>query len=261
MNPRIKLYTRSFDLRLYRYARGLFETLGYPCVRLTDQSADGYFFTILKDTECDIAVNIDEDAFLIDPEVLPDMIRQVIEGGYANAGYPDATVISPTRSPLVTNPFFNILNLALIRTKYDRELIREQSFEDSEPYYPFFLWLAEEFKVLYLPCHTHSDGISTIACDISGRPVCYHSWYARFYSMPSWIVRRIQPARGNQKARIDRLIREVYSLRGICLPSFGPADQLLFVGNKVIRWMIKVPQRVSRWPWKIKRKLAGRRCR
>jgi len=105
MTPRIKIFTRSFDLRLYRLAKGLFESQGYPCVRLTDQSADGYFYTILKDTECDIAVNIDEDAFLVSPPVLKDLISLVIKEGYANAGCPDSVRINAPNSQTVTNPF------------------------------------------------------------------------------------------------------------------------------------------------------------
>ena len=38
---KIKFFTRSFDLRLYRCSKGLYEGLGYPLVRLTDCSADG----------------------------------------------------------------------------------------------------------------------------------------------------------------------------------------------------------------------------
>ena len=41
--PRIKIFCRSFDLRLYRLSKGLYESWGYPCIRLTDQTADGYF--------------------------------------------------------------------------------------------------------------------------------------------------------------------------------------------------------------------------
>ncbi len=62
-NLRIKFYCRSFDLRLYRFSKAFYKRLGYPCVRLTDQSADGYFYTMLKDTDCDIAINVDEDCF------------------------------------------------------------------------------------------------------------------------------------------------------------------------------------------------------
>ena len=86
--PRIKIFTRSFDLRLYRRSKALYEGLGYPVVRLTDCSADGYFYRMLKEPDCDIAINIDEDAFLIDPAVLEDLIQTVIAGAYANAGRP-----------------------------------------------------------------------------------------------------------------------------------------------------------------------------
>ena len=88
--PRIKIYTRSFDLKLYRLAKGLFEGLRdaggnpIPCVRLTDQSADGYFYTMLRDRDCDVAVNIDEDAFLVDPQAALDLVGVLLEGGYAN---------------------------------------------------------------------------------------------------------------------------------------------------------------------------------
>ncbi|MBR3484858.1 MAG: herpeto-tandem family RiPP, partial [Bacteroidales bacterium] len=93
--PRIKIYTRSFDLKLYRLAKGLFEGLRdaegnpIPCVRLTDQSADGYFYTMLRDRDCDVAVNIDEDAFLVDPQAALDLVGVLLEGGYANIGCSD----------------------------------------------------------------------------------------------------------------------------------------------------------------------------
>ena len=45
-NLRIKFYCRSFDLRLYRISKRFYEDLGYPCVRLTDQAADEYFYTM-----------------------------------------------------------------------------------------------------------------------------------------------------------------------------------------------------------------------
>lgn len=75
-NLKIKIFCRSFDLRLYTLSEGLYETMGFPCVRLTDQSADGYFFTMLKDTECDIAINVDEDCFVCDPEAILNSFRR-----------------------------------------------------------------------------------------------------------------------------------------------------------------------------------------
>ena len=70
---RVKFYTRSFSLELYEQAKHLFEGAGYPCVRLTDQTADGYFFTMLADTDCDVAINVDEDAYIEDLEAVLDL--------------------------------------------------------------------------------------------------------------------------------------------------------------------------------------------
>ena len=41
----------------------------------------------------------------------------------------------------------------------------------------------------------------------------------------------------------------------MALPEFDAGDKAAFITNKVIRWMIKVPQRISRWPGKIRKKL------
>ena len=263
--PRIKIFTRSFDLRLYRLAKGLFEGLEdaagnpIPCVRLTDQSADGYFYTMLRDRECDIAINIDEDAFIVDPQVMLRLVDTLREGGYANIGCSDGDAATTGRDPVVTNPFFNVFDLTLIRTKFDRSLM-QRKLEDAEPYYPFFHWMAATFPTLYLPARRHADGTTTVALDPEGNPVCLHTWFSRFYSMPSWIVRRIEPAQGTQKARIDAVIREAYATRGKDVPVFGWTDRLAFAGNKIIRWIIKVPQRISRWPGKLKRKIARKRA-
>ena len=107
---RIKFFCRSFDLRLYLLSKGLYESLGYECVRLTDQSADGYFYTMLKDNSCDIAINVDEDCFITNPDAVFSLVEYVIENGIANAGCPDGGGAVPRgANPIVTNPFFNIL--------------------------------------------------------------------------------------------------------------------------------------------------------
>lgn len=280
---KIKIFTRSFDLKLYRLSRKLFEGLGLPVVRLTDQSADGYFYTMLKDTDCDIAINIDEDAFITDPEAVMKLVRYVIDNGYANAGCPDGggyCARPASANPLVTNPFFNIFNLKLIRTKFDRKAVRDFCYADhkqemiaaypqerletkysfdqteQEPYYPFFLWLAYNFKTLYLPSKRHDDGMTTILLDPQGNTLCLHTWFARFYTTPTWIVKLFDSRRrGMQKKRIDAVIDQAYAIRGMDRPVFGLTDRLAFLGNKIIRWIIKVPQRVSRWPYKIRKKI------
>ncbi len=254
--PRIKIYTRSFDLRLYRLSKGLYEDLGWSVVRLTDKSADGYFYSILKDSDCDIAVNIDEDAFLVAPDELKTLIKTVVDGGYANAGCPDGGSEAMPRSgdPRVTNPFFNILDLRQIRPVFNKSSLRRQP-GDLEPYYPFFRWMADNFKTLYLPSAKHPDGISTILKDDKGHDLLLHSWFARFYSMPGWMIRRVQKGLPDQRSRIDALIDEAYSSRGMARPVPGPGDRLSFVLNDIIRWLIKIPQRISRWPGKLRRRL------
>ena len=252
----VKIFCRSFDLKLYTLSRGLYGGIICDEVRrLTDKSADGYFYAMLRDEECDIAINIDEDAFITDPLAVNDLVELMLREGYANIGCADAGEGLPrSGNPLVTNPFFNILNLKLIRESFDRrQLLRYD--EGQEPYYRFFLWMADHFKTLYLPARRHADGISTELLDPQGRIVCRHSWFARFYSMPGAIVRLIEPEQGMQKSRIDALVTQCYAERGLPLPRFSLVDRATFLANKVARWTIKVPQRISRWPHKLHRKI------
>ena len=253
--PRIKIYTRSFDLRLYRLASGLFRGIPdeegnpIPCVRLTDKSADGYFYSMLRDRRCDIAVNVDEDAFLTDPQAMLDLIRRLREEGWANIGYSDGDEATTGRNPVVTNPFFNVMDLSAIRAQFDRkQMVRIR--EDREPYYPFFRWTAARFKTLYLPCRRHADATTTVGLDEQGRTICLHTWFSRFYSAPAWVVRKFEPTRGAQKQRIDAIIREAYAIRGIPVPCFTVADRILFFLDKTLRWLIKIPQRLVRLPFK-----------
>lgn len=280
-NHRLKIFTRSFSLQLYTQAKGLFEQMGVPCVRLTDQTADGYFYTMLKDTDCDIAINIDEDCFLVDPQTVLDLVQVVIENDYANAGCPDGGSGCPRGgNPIVTNPFFNVLNLKLIRTKFtfknqistfDYKVVLEQMEEkfpkeilkggydfartDYEPYYPFFFWLAYNFKTLYLVGEKHLDGISTILHAPDGRIICMHSWLARFYNVPGFFVKYWQKDAGKQKERIDSLIDEVYGLRGFQRPHLTRCNHLQFVFDELLRWSIKIPQRIVGWPKKLRKRI------
>lgn len=278
-NLRIKFYCRSFDLRLYRISKRFYDGMGYPCVRLTDQSADGYFYTMLADTDCDIAINVDEDCFISNPQAVMDLVDYVVENGYANAGCPDGGGQAPRHSnPLVTNPFFNVFDLRLIRTKFSKEAVKSFQYEQHkeamiaaypkerleteytfdrpkiiEPYYPFFLWMAANFRTLYLPTSRHSDGWTTILYDMQGCALCAHSWLARFYSVPTFIAGRLQKNVGKQKARIDALIHEVASARGIEIPRERVGETIWYAADKMLRWVIKVPQRIAAWPAKYRR--------
>ncbi len=277
---RIKFFCRSFDLRLYTLSKRFYEDLGYPCVRLTDQSADGYFYTILDDTACDIAINVDEDCFLLDPQAVLRLVDYVVANGYASAGCPDGGEELPrSGNPIVTNPFFNIFDLRQIRTKFSREAVRRFRYTDRkaemiaafdasslgghytfdrpaviEPYYAFFLWLADNFTTLYLTPRRHTDGIATILYDPAGNALCAHAWFARFYAIPSMVVRLFQPNAGKQKARIDALIAFSAEACGKDLPPKERwQDSLRYAFDKCVRYLIKGPQRIAAWPAKYHR--------
>ena len=283
---RIKIFCRSFDLKLYRLSKGLYESWGFPCVRLTDQTADGYFYTMLKDTECDIAINVDEDCFITSKEAVMSLVKYVIENGIANAGCPDGGSWVPRGgNPLVTNPFFNVFNLNLIREKFSENAIKhfdyrthraemEESFPQElllkgkeysfantkhvEPYYPFFLWQAHVTKTFYLTNKGHVDQLTTILLNHKGVEMCRHTWLARFYSVPAFVVRHWQPTAGAQQERINHVIDEAYAIQNLQKPVFGWKDNMAFVGNKIIRWMIKIPQRIAGWPRKWRKKWSTR---
>ncbi len=267
---RIKIYTRSFSPELYKYSKGLYPA-GVEAVRLIDRSADGYFYRMLQDTECDIAINIDEDAYVTNPESVMELARRVEEQGWANAGCPDCGPGAPrSHNPIVTNPFFNILNLKLIREKYqspaqirafDYAAVKSEmvsdfksrvpmllngSFDiyDFEPYYSFYLWLAHNFKTLYLPAERHPDGLSTILYDDCGRELCRHSWMARKYKVDA-----------SQTMRITSLINEAYAMRGMLKPAITHRERAGFVVELAFAYVKKAFIRIVRWPGKLKRKL------
>lgn len=281
-DARVKIFCRSFDLRLYRLSKGLYESWGLPCVRLTDQTADGYFRTILRDTDCDIAINVDEDCFITSREAVMELVDYVIANNIANAGCPDGGGYCPRGSnPIVTNPFFNVFNLNLLREKYTHKAERRFDFMqhmqqmidsypkqvlipgrnyrfddyDYEPYYPFFFWQAYNTKTYYLPSRPHNDGMTTILCNHLGKEMCRHTWLARFYSVPAFVVRHWLPNAGAQQERINHVIDEAYAMQGITKPIFDWKDKMAFAGNKVVRWIIKVPQRIAGWPAKIRKKI------
>lgn len=281
---KIKVFARSFDLRLYELSRSFYAEMGFPCVRLTDQTADGYFYTMLRDTECDIAINVDEDCFVANADAVLAVVDAVIDGGYANAGCPDGGGFCPRHgNPVVTNPFFNVFNLSEIRKKFSANAVRmydyavdksrlmaqfpperlqtAYDFDNKsyvEPYYQFFLWLAGNFRTLYLASSVHADGISTLLYAPDGRLLCAHSWFARFYSTPTWIAHTVQRAVGIQQDRINALIDEIYAMRAMSRRPETMADSLRYTLDKLLRWTIKVPQRVAHWPQKLKKRLSGK---
>lgn len=199
---KIEIYTRSMNARLYQLSQNTID-LPYHRKRQLFTSADGFFYDNILKSKADIIINIDEDAFVTNNKILKNLLEYVIDNDYVNCGVPDGGVI-PIRhnNPIVTNLFFNILNISKIKKKFDLQDIKENysshrvEFEEHaphhllktnfeynyyEPYNSFFVWLGVNFKTLYLDAEQHPDGISTIVKDYQGQPFLYHSWYSRFY--------------------------------------------------------------------------------
>ena len=257
---RIKFFCRSFNKELYLLSRGLYEQAGYPCVRLTDQTADGYFYTMLEDESCDIAINVDEDCFITDLDAVLALARKAHAEGWVNIGCSDAGEGVPRKgSPEVTNPFFNIFNLHEIRKAWNAYRLvpelRRDCYKGKEPYYNFFLWLVRTFpgRTLYLDNVRHADGLTTrLDC-------CLHTWFARQYH-PGLLTRLFEGndvKEVNHRERIDAIIDEAYASRDLSRPSFSFVQRLGFQFDEMCRWTIKVPQRVAGWPRKIKNKFSG----
>jgi len=211
---RIKIYTRSMNEALYNRSM-FFIDLPYPKVRLIDTTADGYLYSLVKDTDADIIINIDEDAFVFDIDKLKNLIDYVIENNFVNCGMPDGGVVHLRQlNPLVTNPYFNILNVREIRKKivefkeedysvhkdeymngFPNKILKSAyEFVYYEPYYPFFVWMSQNFKTLYLNAKNHPDGESTILCDQHNQPFLIHTWYSRLYNLDKEHTKRINNA-------------------------------------------------------------------
>ena len=257
---RIKFYCRSFNKELYMLSRGLYEQAGFPCVRLTDQAADGYFYRMLEDETCDIAINVDEDCFITDLDAVLALARKAYAEGWVNIGCSDAGEGVPRKgAPEVTNPFFNIFNLHEIRKAWNAYRLvpelRRDNYKGKEPYYNFFRWLVRTFpgKTLYLDNVRHADGLTTrLDC-------CLHTWFARQYN-PGLLTRLFEGndvKEVNHRLRIDAIIDEAYAHRGLGRPSFSFVQRIGFKLDQMCRWTIKVPQRVAGWPKKLKNRFSG----
>ncbi|BDB52695.1 hypothetical protein [Flavobacterium ammonificans] len=208
---RIAIFTRSMNYYLYKLSDNTI-TLPFKHYRLTYTTAQGYLYDILK-YNIDYAINIDEDAFVIDNDALLELLVYCINNKVVNCGVRDGGIL-PIRNgnPLVTNPFFNIFDVKSIRKQFslsnismflNHEIDYEQLLpnflhfkynltNDYEPFYPFFLWLNSNFKVLYLNVDQHDDGFTTIVYNHLNQKIIYHSWYSRVYGIDQFHTERIK---------------------------------------------------------------------
>ncbi|WP_458233041.1 glycosyltransferase family 2 protein [Roseateles sp. P5_E8] len=174
------------------------------------------------------ALNIDEDAFLIDPAAVLELIRRMEREGYDTAGIQDGSSHLRQHNPTIFNPFFFVFNVEKLQASTKScvdpaaesqryaHLVRFNNgpaqFDNFEPYYPFFVDLLHcGLRPLYLPNREFSEfpadgtnlGKPSVVMDDAGRELCVHSWYSRLYHEP--IVRqRIQHC-------VDHALRSPFS--------------------------------------------------
>ncbi len=210
---KIEIYTRSMNWKLYQLSQNTI-TLNYKRNRCRFTTADGYFYDRILKSKADYIVNIDEDAFVTDNHKLQNLLNFCIENDYVNCGVSDGGVMEIRKhNPLVTNPFFNIINVSKIRKEFDLEnviknysthqvdfekhtpthLLRSKyEYDFYEPYVPFFLWLDTNYKTLFLDACEHEDGHSNEVLDHEGKPFLLHSWYSRLYGIDNFHTERIE---------------------------------------------------------------------
>lgn len=206
---KIEIFTRSMNYQLYDAAMQTVGSLPYARHRLRAQTADGYLLAMLH-SGADWAINIDEDAFVTDIEALKNLLQYCIDNDIVNCGMPDGGT-SPIRkhNPLVTNPFFNIINLAALRKEYNKDVVAgygthkkeyekmapplsgEYQYDYFESYCTFFVWISQNFKTLYLDATPHGDTVSTVLKNHDNQPFVTHTWYSRFYGIDPFHTQRI----------------------------------------------------------------------
>ena len=103
---KIKIFTRSANIELYSYSKKL-TGKKFPKVRLCNTTADGYFYEMLSDQDCDIAINIDEDAFLVNEEA-PYLLR--IKDQYGEDHYEETNSVGPLGAETIANTFEQLLS-------------------------------------------------------------------------------------------------------------------------------------------------------
>jgi hypothetical protein len=214
---RIAIATRSMNETLYAASGELLPHRGplpagldIPRVRLT--GTDGLdYFRRLAEIDADWVINIDEDAFVLDPQRLWGLLEAMEHGGYAASGMPDGGVVQIRRhNPTVCNAFFNGFDLRRVRRawkQWDRVVAAKhrQSYEahvapfarrttysidNFERYYgAFFSLLEAGERILYLDAEDWEDGVSTLLKDPNGAPLLIHCWYSRHWEF-SYHTRR-----------------------------------------------------------------------
>jgi glycosyltransferase involved in cell wall biosynthesis len=209
--PRIVVATRSTNEELYRLSGELLRfDEGDPTAlvprerwRFADIDAAAYYRELAR-IDADWVVNLDEDAFLLDPAALLGLLRRMAAEGFAACGVPDGGVVRTRRhNPVACDVGFTVLDLRRCRPAWrDWDAVRaarhrsayeaavpvfarrtEFAFDHFEPYYGvFFALLAAGERIRYLDAETWDDGVSSLVKAPDGRPLLLLGGYGRDFA-------------------------------------------------------------------------------
>jgi hypothetical protein len=209
---------RAMNPELYRRCMSFLRPFHKKIYLKENTSADGYLGSLL-DLPHEWVVNIDEDAFLFDPDAFLELLEHMIAEQNDLCGMPDGAFCRPRNfHPLVLNPFFNIFHIPRIRRQMqapepasgsvEKLMQRVQqvlqkapmpeyySLDEAgfEPYYPFFLDLAaKDSRILNLHAETWSEdpgitwegqkvAVATLLKNHRDKDFLIHCWYSREYN-------------------------------------------------------------------------------
>ncbi len=215
--------TRSMNDELYEMMLSLCPQ-EWNFIKVKGASATGYLEYIFEtDFGTKWVLNLDEDCFLIDSDLINSLISFMENHDYDYCGIQDGGSI-PVRihNPLVSNPFFNLFNSEKInrleKNYYDRpndmkELVRLYSsfvrftgskyeYDMYEPFYNHFFWLLERgMRPLFLEAKEFRKeryfviapiarivpyfNCPTMLCSHDGGELAIHTWHSRFYNYPN----------------------------------------------------------------------------
>jgi hypothetical protein len=204
------IVSRSMNDKLFKMSQSLI-ALPYKRFKIintrTSQRGASDYLHLLFEYPVKWLINIDEDCFVFNNNAIIGLLKHMQENKIDYCGIPDGgTCLHRAHNPVIMNPFFNIFNIENIRSKIQKESIKNINgckftsemmgyvpeeilkknykfeFDNFEHFYGLFFWLLlKNFKPLYLPSYELEDKITTTLCDQNNIPFLYHTWYSRRY--------------------------------------------------------------------------------
>lgn len=169
----------------------------------------------LKDKDIDWLVMIDEDAILLDFNVLLNLIEYMNNNNFLVSGMQDGGVISVRKqSPFAINTYFSVLNFKKLKEIWDlSDIIKNQFIKNNEfvmfndfiknefnkgslleDYYCIYFWILRKgHKILYLNADKYflDDNTTNVLFNHDNHPLIFHTWYGRLYAKDKFHTNRI----------------------------------------------------------------------